>query len=307
MQGVPANVGYSLTQLQYFVAAAETGNISSAAEQLHVSQSAMSSAILRLERQLDCDLFLRKHARGITLTAHGHRILGEARALLRQAQDLEENGRALRGEISGELPIGCFATLAPFYIPPVLRTLRQRYPGLRVRVHEDHGESLAELLRSGTVEVAVCYGLELPGDLEFTPLAEHRPYALVDEQHPLSGRQQATLTELAEGPMVLLNLPQTRRFTLALLARVGARPPVIVRTTSFETMRGLVAAGEGFAVLNQRVATERTYDGHRVRSLELLDEVETVRVGTATVRGTRLSRRAQCFIEACAARARGAT
>lgn len=298
------DIGFSLAQLQYFIAAAETGNISTAAQRLHVSQSAMSSAIIQLERHLGCDLFLRKHARGITLTANGQRLLGESRALLRQAQDLEQTSYTLQHGVRGEVAVGCFVTLAPFYLPSVLRALRQRHPALTVRVHEGDGELLAQLLRSGRIETALMYGLDMPGDLEFHRVAEHRPYALVDDGHPLAHREAVTLSELATGPMVLLDLPQTRQFIMHMLTVAGVRPPSIVPTTSFETMRGLVAAGEGFTLLNQRVATAHTYDGSRVNPVELRDDVDSVQVGAVSMRGVRSSRRAQSFVEACRTHAR---
>lgn len=294
-----AHVGFSLAQLQYFIAAAEAGNISTAAERLHVSQSAMSSAIIRLEQHLGCDLFLRKHARGITLTANGQRLLGESRALLRHAQDFEQTSHTLQYGVVGEIAVGCFVTLAPFYIPSVLRTMRQRHPALSVHVHEGSGDAVVEMLRSGAIEAGLVYGLDLPDNLRFERIAEHRPYALVDGKHPLARHDAATLSELARNAMVLLDLPQTREFIMNMLATAGVQPPSIVPTTSFETMRGLVAAGEGFTILNQRVATAHTYDGRRVSSVELLDDVETAPVGVASVEGSRLSRRARSFIETC--------
>lgn len=90
-------LGFSLTQLRYFVVSAELGNISEAAERLCASQSTVSSAVMKLERQLGVQLLLRHHARGVTLTPSGRHLLREARALLGQARNLKAQGDALAG------------------------------------------------------------------------------------------------------------------------------------------------------------------------------------------------------------------
>ncbi|HEY2314430.1 MAG TPA: LysR family transcriptional regulator, partial [Streptosporangiaceae bacterium] len=80
---------YTLRQLEYFVAVAETGSVSRAAARVHLSQSAMSTAIADLERLLSVQLVMRHHAKGITLTAAGSELLHEARRLLSQSEDLQ--------------------------------------------------------------------------------------------------------------------------------------------------------------------------------------------------------------------------
>lgn len=90
-------LGFSLAQLRYFVVSAEVGNISEAAERLCASQSTVSSAVMRLERQLGVQLLLRHHARGVTLTPSGRHLLREARDLLGRARNLKARGDALAG------------------------------------------------------------------------------------------------------------------------------------------------------------------------------------------------------------------
>ncbi|WP_028936183.1 LysR family transcriptional regulator [Pseudonocardia spinosispora] len=290
---------FTLAQLQYFIATAETGSISTAAQQLHASQSAMSSAIHRLERELGCDLFIRHHARGVSLSANGRRLLDEARTLLHDALAFQENARSLQGSLSGELHAGCFVTLAPFYLPPVLTRLRSRHAGLRVQVHETDGAGLHDLLRSGACEIALTYRLDLGDDMAFEHLAQLRPYALVSERHPLAGRSEATLSQLSRFPMIMLDLPESSRFMLGMLARAGARPPEIIRTTSFETMRALVAAGEAFTILNQRPRTPGT-EGGRTHEVAITD-AEPVVLGLIQVANIRPNRRVLAFGEECRA------
>ncbi|WP_020495558.1 LysR family transcriptional regulator [Sciscionella marina] len=284
---------FTLAQWQCFVAAAETGSISAAAGELHMSQSALSSAIQRLEKQLGTALFIRHHARGITLSSAGEQLLDKARNLLRDAAELADAGRNLRHGVNGELRIGCFVTLAPFYVPPVLTGLRERHPELRVDVLESDGAGLAAALRSARCDIALGYGLEVPEDIRFRHLLSVRPYALVATRHPAAGSDSASLRELARTPMVLLDLPETGRFILGMLEHAGVPIPEIVRTTNFETMRGLVASTGGFAILNQRT---RPAEGSRAVHIT---DAEPVSIGMLYAGGVPANRRMAAFTEQC--------
>jgi DNA-binding transcriptional LysR family regulator len=290
---------FSLVQLEYFVATAEARTISEAAEHMHTTQSALSSAIIRLEHHLGCQLFVRHHAKGVTLTPAGRLLLADARAVLRQTEDLVGDSRRLQENIGGSLDVGCFVTLMPFLIPPVLRALRERHPDLSVRVREADTAPLFAELREGLCELALSYDIGLTEDLDFDPLVTLRPYALVSADDPLADAGSASLAELAKRPLVLLDLPEPGDFVRNLLRDELANIPDIVRTTSFEGMRALVAGGMGFTILNQRVATPVTYDGGEVRALEIEDDVPMIRVGIVTVRSLRPTRRAQTFVAQC--------
>jgi DNA-binding transcriptional LysR family regulator len=288
---------FTLVQLQYFVEAAETGSITVAAERLHASQSTLSSAIQRLERELGCPLFVRHQSRGVRLTPGGRALLGRARDLLDRAAELAEAGRALQDEPEGTLRAGFFVTLAPFYLPEVLTRLQRSHPRIELDVLEADGSGLHAALRSGRSEVALTYGLDIGDDMRFRSLVEVPPYALVSARHPLAGREVATLSELAQRPMVMLDLPETSRFMLGMLKRAGARPTRILRTTNVETMRGLVAAGDGFAILNQRpqVVSPRPGAAFAVT----IPGAEPIGIGILHVAGTPLHRRSTAFVEAC--------
>ena len=100
---------FTLRQLEYFVAVAEAGTVTAAAEQVHLSQSAMSTALADLERVLGVQLLVRHHARGVTLTPSGEELLISARLLLRQADDLDMSAHSLGEGLEGRVRLGCFA------------------------------------------------------------------------------------------------------------------------------------------------------------------------------------------------------
>ena len=111
----------SLRQLRYVVAAAEAGNVTEAARRLSVSQPSISSAIAELEGFVGVALFIRQHARGVTLTPAGARIVNEARLLLKHAGEFSQNALDLSNELKGEIIVGCFLTLAVRFMPFICR------------------------------------------------------------------------------------------------------------------------------------------------------------------------------------------
>lgn len=289
---------FTLAQLQYFVAAADTGNISAAAAGLHTSQSGMSTAIQRLERDLGCALFVRHHARGITLTPDGRQLLDRARGLLRDAGELQDLGRQLHSSAAGPLAAGVFVTLAPFFVPRVLPALRTAHPDLHVAVLEADQTSLQAALRAGSCDIALSYGLDVAEDMHFTQVARSRPYALVSPRHPVVGRNRVTLAELAARPMALLDLPELSRLMLGMFTDAGVPLPETARTTSFETLRALVAAGDGFAIVNRRPRPPDATDGTGLRTVEVVD-APAVPLGLLHPASVRPNRRMQAFADEC--------
>ncbi|MCX4736598.1 LysR family transcriptional regulator [Streptomyces sp. NBC_01363] len=290
------HLGFSLTQLRYFVVSAELGNISEAAEKLCASQSTVSAAVIRLERHLGVQLLLRHHARGVSLTPSGRHLLREARALLGHARGFKARGDALAGETVGQLDVGFFFTIAPFLLPLTYRMARERHPALQLNVHEESADHLLGLLQDGRCELAVTYDF-LSGDSRFHPLVDLPVYALLADDDPLSRANSVGLDELAARPLIALNTPATLRHFDKLLANAGVRMPQVITTTSLETMRGLVAAGSGFALMYQRAASGATFDGGSVRAVEIADVLPPSSLGVAMMPDLVMSSRGRAFFD----------
>ena len=104
---------YSLRQLAYFVAVAETGTLAGASSTLHVSASALSLALDELDRALGAQLTVRRRAQGVRLTPAGRETLRRARRLLREAGELADAAGGDPGDVAGTVQVGCYTTLAP--------------------------------------------------------------------------------------------------------------------------------------------------------------------------------------------------
>lgn len=293
-----ADVNFTLVQLRYFVTAAELGSMTAASRELMVAQSAISAAIAQVERELGVQLLIRHHARGLSLTRSGERFLVEAREFLAHAAALAQSARGLAGSLTGELAVGCLTALAPFYLSRLLREFAGRFPGVRVNVIEGEISTMEAALLDGRCEAALVYATDLALDLDLRLLTQAKPHALLPPGHRLADAEAVSLADLAGEPMILLDLPRSRDYFRALYA---SEPRVRFRTSSFETARSLVAGGHGYSILTQRAATDQTYDGGRVVSVPISDEVPPLDVVLASVRGVRPTARAAAFAETCAA------
>ncbi|HEY3077770.1 MAG TPA: LysR family transcriptional regulator [Burkholderiales bacterium] len=241
---------FSLRQISYFVAAAHHQSVNRAAEALHVSPPAISAAIAELERTLGLKLFVRRHARGMVLTEAGDALAVECRNLLGQAWALGAARRGASGELRGSVHLGCLLSFAPFLVPPLVREFRKRYPQARVDWHEGNHEYLMEGLQSGALELAILYDFEVPSGIACLPLRPAPLQAVLPGSHQLTRRKRVSLHELAAEPMVLLDLPRTREYILSAFSAGRLTPRIEYRAQSVMMLRGLVASGLGYSLLN---------------------------------------------------------
>ena len=268
----------TLTQLTYFVECAKTLNMTLASQQLLVAQSAVSTAITHLERALGAALFIRKHSKGLVLTPAGERLLRDTGQIFGLLSDAIEAVRADQIEVRGTIRIACFATLAPFLLPQLITRLQDRHPDLAIEVVEgDYAENL-EALQAGRVELAVGYNLTDSEGVRSEIVGTVRPYVILHPGHRLAGRAKVRLAQLADDPLVLLDLPGSSQYFLGLLLQAGVTPRLKYRSSSYETVRSMVSAGHGFSILNQRPRIAQTYSGDRAVAVEIADRVRSLDV-----------------------------
>ncbi|ARQ00562.1 LysR family transcriptional regulator [Pseudorhodoplanes sinuspersici] len=270
----------SLRQLRYVVAAADSGHVTDAARRLNVSQPSISSAIAELEAEIGVPLFIRHHARGVTLTPVGERVVNEARLLLKHAQDFTQNAIELGDALKGEISVGCFLTLAIRFMPGLLAGFAQKYPGITVQLQEGDQEEMISMMQAGRIELALAYNLAVPDEIDAEPLIDLPPYAIVAANHPLARRRSISLKDLAEEPFILLDLPHSRDYFFGLFRAVGLSPRIVFRSRSQELIRGLVAHGHGFAIQNAIPATTIAYDGNSIAVLALDETLPPTRIMT---------------------------
>jgi DNA-binding transcriptional LysR family regulator len=290
---------FTLKQLEYFVAAGESGSITLASEKVNISQPSISAAISHLETEFGVQLFIRHHAQGLSLTAQGVRLLRDARALLRQADELQSVAGELSGQVTGMLAIGCLVTAYPLLVPELVHSFRKRFTGARVHAVASDQAGLFERLRRGEITIAVTYNLSIPPDIAFEPLADLPPFAFVASGHALAKRRSVALAALADQPFLLLDLPHSRDYFLSLFHQVGVSPVMGGRFEHMDVIRSLVARGDGFSLANVKPKTRASLDGRRLVYLDLQDDLPPLTLGTASIKGMRHTRSALAFVELC--------
>lgn len=290
---------FTLRQLEYFVAACEAGSVTEAALSIPVSQSSVSAAIAQLEEAVGAQLMIRHHAQGVSPTPAGRRFLEQARSLLREADRIERFVSELTDEVSGPLDLGCLVTLAPLVIPELCREFRSKHPAVTVEVVEAAQDELLDGLRSGRLSLAVTYDLQIDERISFEGLASLPPHALLAAGHRLSGRRELALAELAEEPLVLLDLPHSRDYFRSLFSAEGLEPTIGHRSAHPETIRTMVANGYGYALVNARPRVDSALDGRRLVTVPLAREPQPMVLGVAALADDRPTRVVTAFREHC--------
>lgn len=285
----------SFRKLRYFVAAAEHGNVTTAATALNVSQPSISVAIAQLEGDLRTQLFIRHHSKGIALTPSGRVALQQARDLLSRVDDFVGAVENANFEIRGNVFVGCLNYLAARYFGEILSGFASRYPEVAVQFRDLSQEALLDGIRMGEIELAVTYDLLPEDNLTITPIAKTTPYVIVSEDHFFAERSSVSMSELAGEPCVLFNVPISRRYYKFFFDSVNITPTINYQTTTIEATRGFVANGLGYSVLTHPIPSSMVYDGKRVVRLEISDPIPEV--GIVCIQSSNLKLRpvAQAF------------
>lgn len=290
---------FTLRQLEYFVAVGEHGSIAQAAARLNISSPSISAAIAQLEAEFGLPLFIRRHAHGLALTQGGVRFLEHARDLLARAGGLTDLANDITGSVRGPLNVGCLVTFAQIVLPRLRRSFVERHPSVEFRQYEYDQSEMFEALRMARLDVALTYDLNIPGDLEFLPLLELPPFVLLDPGHPLAAASSVTPADLAEHPMVLLDLPMSTDYFLSFFGS-GPQPRIAERTRDVAVARSLVASGFGYSVVNILPLTDVAPDGQKLCFVPLVGPVRPLSLGLLLAEKARNT----CTIRAFVAHAR---
>ncbi len=268
----------SLKTLRYIVETADCGSVTEAARRLQGSQPSVSAALAQAERDLGIQIFVRHHARGMTLSVPGRRLVEDARPLLAHATDFARTARALGDPLSGQIVVGSFPTLAMRYMPRIIGSFARAFPNIGVCLTEGAHHEILSALLDGGMEIALGYDYALPADIHAHRLATLPPCALVTPDHPLAREKAVSLADLADDPFILLDLPHSRDYFAGLFSACGLQPNIAFRSPSPELVRGLVGNGLGFSLTNVLPAVPIAYDGSPIAILPLVDALPPAHV-----------------------------
>jgi DNA-binding transcriptional LysR family regulator len=241
-----------IRQLEYFVAVADELSFSRGAARVHVVQSAISTAIAKLERELGIELFDRSRLR-ITLTGAGTAFLAEARGTLNAARRARDSVAQFHGQLSGTVDIGILQSSGPIDLPAVLGRFHRKHPLVSVRLRQSTGGSAGHLaaIADGSLEIAlIALTDKPPNGVTMQALTSEPLFFLCRPDHPLAEREHIAVTDLAAETFVCFTAGWgIRRLTDRAFEDAGLNPASPYEVCDYATAAGLVRHQLGTTLL----------------------------------------------------------
>ena len=249
-----------LSQLAYFVAVAEEGSFTRAAERAGVAQPSLSQQVKALETDLGAVLVHR--ARGnVGLTAAGETLLPVARRMLADAETARREIRELAALGRGRVRLGATPSLCTGLLPTVLAGYRRKYPGVDIVVHEGGSRDLQDELVHGALDLALVIDARLDDDPELATvplLTEELVVISRHEDRAPTRRARMSIAELKDVPLVMFRAGYDLRETTVTACRAaGFEPTFAIEGGEMDAVLEFVRAGLGVAVVPNTVVRDR--------------------------------------------------
>lgn len=248
-------------QLKYFTMVAEAKSFTRAAELLRLAQPALSNQMLKLEEELQEQLFIR-HSRGIELTDAGRRLLSHARTILHQMDVAVEDVRGARDEPEGLVRVGMPRSMGEILAVKLLQEARRRAPAMSVRIVEHFSESLYALLLERELDIALTYSTENSVRVVAELISLQRLSLISPVNSDLPAEDQIALSSAMQLPLILGSPPHVVRKLLTSAAMESGTPPNVVHEMdSLQTTLSMVEGGLGHTVLPATLAAKAAQEG----------------------------------------------
>jgi flavin reductase (DIM6/NTAB) family NADH-FMN oxidoreductase RutF/DNA-binding transcriptional LysR family regulator len=212
-----------------------------------------------------------------------------------------EPAAPVAAELSDTLKLGIFHTFGPYVVPAILERLAASGLHPQLKLVEGDQRRVMESLKSGEVDAALIYDMDVPQGVDVERLSALHPYVLLPAGHALAELRTVSLRELASEPLVLLDAPPSGDYFKRMFADAGLEPQIRFRSSSFEMVRGLVGRGLGCALLATKPASAMSYDGRALVTKPLTEEPEPSHMAIATRSGASLTAGVQAFLAECRA------
>ncbi|WP_372398652.1 LysR family transcriptional regulator [Azospirillum sp. HJ39] len=263
----------TLEQLRIFAAVADALHFTRAAETLHLSQPAVSAAVAALEAEHGLRLFDRI-GRRVELTAAGHLLRREARAILAKVEEAGTMLAELSGLSRGTLRLAASQTVGNHWLPPRLLRFAEAHPGIRIDLSIGNTEQVAEAVRDGSAELGIAEGAVSDPALVSEPIAGDRLRLVVGGRHPWAALGRVGVTDMAAGRWILRESGSgTRALFESALRAAGLDPgglDVAMTLPGGGVIRAALLAGLGASVLSDLIVAEDLAAG-RIVALEGLE------------------------------------
>jgi DNA-binding transcriptional LysR family regulator len=240
--------------LQAFVAIAETGSFSAAAERLHLTQPAISKRIALLEEQLKSSLFDRI-GRQVVLTQAGQVLLSKATLILREVTAAQRAIADLKGEVGGKLSIVTSHHVGLHYLPPHLREFSMQFPQVKLDLHFLDSEQAYHEILQGRFDLAIItLALEQDARLQSHHLWHDQLHFVAAPTHALAAQSHLQLADLSQHQAIM---PDTNTYTTQLISKLFESQHEMLNigmvSNHLDTIKMLLSIGLGWGVLPKRI------------------------------------------------------
>ena len=239
-----------LQQLKVFREAAKTGGFTRASQELHLSQSTISLHIKRLEEELGSPLFLRTKRR-VYLNEAGEILLQYVERIFQEVKNAEMAVQELNQLERGTIRLGSGGTTVTYLLPKILGAYQRKYPHIELVVVTGWSEQLAQAVHQQTLDLAVVMQPVLPSlAVEILPILREELVFVVSSTHPLAARRILDPRDIEGIPFIsflrgsAMQAQLERHFT-----HIGVKPRTVMEMENIESIKALVRAGLGAAVL----------------------------------------------------------
>jgi DNA-binding transcriptional LysR family regulator len=274
----------NLRQLKYFVATAETGQVSRAASQLSISQSSITSSIKELELILGAELFHRSSL-GMELTNSGRELLSAAKEILEKVEEARRLTQR-KSQVDGQISIAATYTSLGYFLPFHLDRLSRMYPGVDIQVSELNRESIEDGLLSNRFDMGIVLTSNLTNlEIETETLLSSARRLWLPNGHRLLGQSKASFEEVAQEDYIMLTVDEAAHTTMKYWSQTNYKPKTKFRTSSVEAVRSMIANGQGVTILSDMVYRPWSLEGKRIETILVDGIIPSMDIGIAWRRG----------------------
>ncbi|KLN56119.1 LysR family transcriptional regulator [Variovorax paradoxus] len=288
-------MNFDLADLRAFLSVADFSSFRAASDNLHLSQSALSRRIDKLESALGVALFNRT-TRKVELTTIGRAFVPKARSVMRELEDALVGIKEVTDRVSGQVTIACVPSAVGYFLPAAIKQFHEAYPRVRIRLIDESSAEILVAVARGDADFGLTYiGTQEP-DIDFEPLLEERFVVACPVGHPLARQKRVTWAELAQHEYVTLAQGSGNRFLIdQALSHVESKPQWFCEARHVPALVSLVEAGLGLGVVPRLAMPPKGHSG--LVSIPLEGPKVTRLIGLIRRRGREFMPSAQLFYD----------
>ncbi|AHG78427.1 DNA-binding transcriptional regulator OxyR [Mannheimia varigena] len=246
----------NIRDLEYLIALADHKHFRRAAESCNVSQPTLSGQIRKLEDDLGT-ILLERTSRKVLFTQAGLTLVEQAKVVLREVKILKEMASNQGKEMSGPLHVGIIPTLGPYISPIIIPALKEKFQHLELYIYELQTSQLLDQLESGQLDCGIISFVKESESFIEVPIFDEEMHLAISEQHEWAGLDKVGISLLSGRELLFLDGGHCLRTnTLDYCLSVGAKENPHFKASNLETLRNMVAANVGMALIPQLAAKE---------------------------------------------------